>query len=272
MCIASAAALRRDGDLRQARLRRGRDGRDAARRALRARGALFWVLVIAGGGGAGDLRGLARRDLLIALGAGGVRIRRAGRRYFAALQRIDASLLSLLLYTFPAMVAVAAILLGRERPTRRRFAALALASGGLVLVLAGAGAGALDPLGVGLAPRGGRRLQRIHPHSQGIAGRMRRWCCPRSSAAARPDAHRRLARARRAATRRRDRSPAGAGCLHRGRLDGRRGEPVLRRAEARRSLQRGDPLDRRAGGDRDAGLPRLRRDARRRCSCSAACS
>ena len=70
--------------------------------------------------------------------------------YFAALARIDAGLLSLLVYTFPAIVAVAAAALGRERAGRRTVAALALSSAGLVLVVAGAGAGALDPLGTAL--------------------------------------------------------------------------------------------------------------------------
>jgi drug/metabolite transporter (DMT)-like permease len=58
--------------------------------------------------------------------------------------------LSLLVYTFPAMVAVAAVALGREALDRRRAAALGLASSGLVLVVAGAGAGALEPVGVAL--------------------------------------------------------------------------------------------------------------------------
>ena len=56
-----------------------------------------------------------------------------------------------MLYTFPAIVAAAAVVLGRERMDARRLVALALASGGLALVLAGAGTGALDPLGVALA-------------------------------------------------------------------------------------------------------------------------
>jgi drug/metabolite transporter (DMT)-like permease len=67
--------------------------------------------------------------------------------YFAALERLDASLLSLLLYTFPAMVTVAAIALGRERANRRTAIALGLASAGVCLVLTGAAAGALDSLG-----------------------------------------------------------------------------------------------------------------------------
>jgi drug/metabolite transporter (DMT)-like permease len=108
--------------------------------------ALLWVYVLA----AGRARGLRARDAAaaVALGACGYALQ-AGC-YFAALERIDAALLSLLLYTFPAIVAVAAVALGRDRIDRRRIAALALASAGLGLVVAGAGAGALDGLGVAL--------------------------------------------------------------------------------------------------------------------------
>jgi drug/metabolite transporter (DMT)-like permease len=111
---------------------------------------LFWTLVVAHGA-ARELGTLPGRDVGagLALGACGYALQ-AGC-FFAALQRIDASLLSLLLYTFPAMVAAAAIALGRERLDRRRLTALGLASGGLALVVAGAGTGALDPRGVALA-------------------------------------------------------------------------------------------------------------------------
>jgi drug/metabolite transporter (DMT)-like permease len=71
--------------------------------------------------------------------------------YFAALRRIDAALASLLLYLYPGMVAVAAALLGVDRLTPRRVAALGLTTTGAVLALAGAGTGAIDPLGAGLA-------------------------------------------------------------------------------------------------------------------------
>src|SRR3954470_16258106 len=111
--------------------------------------ALFWVGVFASGA-AGQLRELARRDIAIALGLGAFGYSLQAGCYFVALERVDASLLSLLLYTFPAIVAVAAVALGREHMTRRRLAALALALGGLVLVLAGAGTGALNPLGAAL--------------------------------------------------------------------------------------------------------------------------
>jgi drug/metabolite transporter (DMT)-like permease len=110
--------------------------------------ALFWALL--GARGRRDLRALGRRDVAAGFGMGACAYALQAGLYFAALERIDASLLSLLLYTFPAIVAVAAIALGRERADGRRLAALALASGGLALVVAGAGAGALDPLGAAL--------------------------------------------------------------------------------------------------------------------------
>jgi drug/metabolite transporter (DMT)-like permease len=108
--------------------------------------ALFWALVFATGA-ARRLRTLPRRDIGLALALGAVGYSAQAGAYFVALERLDASLLSLLLYTFPAMVTVAAIALGRERASRRTAGALVLASGGLFLVLAGAGAGALDPAG-----------------------------------------------------------------------------------------------------------------------------
>ena len=103
---------------------------------------LFWALA-AGTGATRRLRTLSRRDLALALALGAVGYSAQAGAFFAALERLDASLLSLLLYTFPAMVTVAAIALGREQAA----GALVLASAGLFLVLAGAGAGALDPLG-----------------------------------------------------------------------------------------------------------------------------
>src|SRR5918994_457075 len=119
----------------------------AVRFALAA--ALFWALVLAGGAAA-EIRALRRRDVGVGLALGGAGYALQAGCYFAALERIDASLLSLLLYTFPAIVAAAAVALGRERLDGRRLVALGLASGGLVLVVAGAGAGTLDPLGAAL--------------------------------------------------------------------------------------------------------------------------
>jgi drug/metabolite transporter (DMT)-like permease len=133
---------------------------------------LFWAVVVASGC-AHEVRALGRRDVGagLALGACGYAIQ-AGC-YFAALQRIDASLLSLVLYTFPAMVAAAAVAMGRERLDARRLAALGLTSGGLVLVMAGAGAGALDPLGAALGLGAAVVYSTYILVSEGVAGRMR---------------------------------------------------------------------------------------------------
>ena len=111
---------------------------------------LFWALV-ARSGGLRRQRTLSRRYIALALALGAVGYSAQAGAYFAALRRMDASLLSLLLYTFPAIVTVAAIALGRERFRPRTTAALALASLGLVLVLALPGTGALDPVGTALA-------------------------------------------------------------------------------------------------------------------------
>jgi drug/metabolite transporter (DMT)-like permease len=70
--------------------------------------------------------------------------------YFLALARMEASVLSLILYSYPALVTGAAIILRRESANRRRLVALVTASGGLVLVLAGAGVGSLDLAGCAL--------------------------------------------------------------------------------------------------------------------------
>jgi len=115
---------------------------------------------------------LTRRDTGIALALGAVGYAAQAGCYFAALQRIDASLLSLFLYTFPAMVAVAAVALGRERVDARRVLALVLASGGLALVVAGAGPGTLDPLGVALALGAAVVYATYILVSDGVAGRV----------------------------------------------------------------------------------------------------
>jgi drug/metabolite transporter (DMT)-like permease len=85
-----------------------------------------------------------------ALGLGAIGYATQAGLFFAALQRMDASLLSLLLYTYPAFVTLAAIGLGRETASRRRLGALLVASGGVALVLVGAGGSGFDWLGAAM--------------------------------------------------------------------------------------------------------------------------
>ncbi len=72
---------------------------------------------------------------------------------FSAFQRTSIALVLLGFYTYPALVAVAAVAVGEERLTGLRAAALALALGGMVVVVLGGtnGGAAVDGLGLGLA-------------------------------------------------------------------------------------------------------------------------
>jgi drug/metabolite transporter (DMT)-like permease len=92
----------------------------------------------------------ARRTLVTCIGLGGIGYACQALLYFGALARIDASLTGLLLYLYPALVTGLAVLLRRERPDRRRFAALACSAVGLVLILGTADA-TRSVAGVGVA-------------------------------------------------------------------------------------------------------------------------
>jgi drug/metabolite transporter (DMT)-like permease len=110
-----------------------------------------FALVLRVTGGWAPLRRLPRRAVLtgLALGAGGYSLQSG--LYFAAIGRLDVSMVSLVLYTYPAFVTLAAFALGRARPSLRTAGALAVASAGLVLVLLAAGTGAFDLTGALLA-------------------------------------------------------------------------------------------------------------------------
>ena len=100
--------------------------------------------------GAGPLARTPTRTVLAALALGAVGYAMQAGLYFAALERMDVGLLSLILYTYPAFVTVAAIALGRETANRRRIGALLVASAGVGLVLIGAGGGGFDWLGAAM--------------------------------------------------------------------------------------------------------------------------
>lgn len=134
--------------------------------------ALVLWLALAAIGGLGRLRAMARRDVLLALGLGAVGYGAQAGCYFTALERMDASLLALVLYTFPVMVAVAAIVLKRDEPSARTALALVLAGGGIAAVLAGAAAGSLEPAATALGLGAAGVYTAYILTSQGIAGRV----------------------------------------------------------------------------------------------------
>jgi drug/metabolite transporter (DMT)-like permease len=133
---------------------------------------VFWAALLAGGA-AGELRGLRRRDVFLGLGLGAVGYAGQAASYFAALERVEASLLALVLYTYPVIVTAAAVLLGRDRLSAPRLVALALTSCGLALVLAGAGTGTLDPLGCALGVAASLIYSAYILVSDGVTARMR---------------------------------------------------------------------------------------------------
>jgi drug/metabolite transporter (DMT)-like permease len=106
----------------------------------------FWIVILRSGNGLPP-RSTITRGLL--LGA----IAQAGQTYLfgSALKRIDAALTILLLYAYPAMVTVGAVLIGRERLNVQRVIALAVATAGVVLVVSGPQRGGRDILGIALA-------------------------------------------------------------------------------------------------------------------------
>ncbi|HJQ05987.1 MAG TPA: DMT family transporter [Nocardioides sp.] len=101
--------------------------------------------------GTGTLRRLGRRTVVVGLTMGAVGYAAQAGLYLAAVSRVPASQVALAYSVYPVLVMLAALLIGRERASRRRLAALVTASAGIALVLGGAAAGAFDPFGAGLA-------------------------------------------------------------------------------------------------------------------------
>ena len=96
------------------------------------------------------LRRLSRRSVLAGLAMGAIGYATQSALYFDALKRMDASLLALVLYLYPALVMVGSVALGRERASARRIAALLIALAGTALVLVGAASGSLNTLGTAM--------------------------------------------------------------------------------------------------------------------------
>jgi len=108
--------------------------------------AVFWLLVIFVVRPARP----PRRVVVIGLLMGALGYAVEAGLFFVALERIDASLVELLLYAYPAIVTAAALGAGREAPAPRLLGALALATLGVVAVFGGSLASGVDPVGLAL--------------------------------------------------------------------------------------------------------------------------
>ena len=104
---------------------------------------------------------------------------------FIAFDRITVALALLGFYTYPAMVAVVNVALGREPLDRTRVVALGLALAGMVAVVASqldpAAGIRLDALGIGLALGAARQPDRLRRSSAGTATRTSRPSRPSPS-------------------------------------------------------------------------------------------
>jgi drug/metabolite transporter (DMT)-like permease len=109
---------------------------------------IFWAIARA----RGPIVLPPRRVLLAAFGLGAIGYAAQSGLYFGAVKRMDASTTALLLYTYPAIVFIAALALRREQADRRKLAALTLAIAGTALVLiGGSGSGSFESVGVIMA-------------------------------------------------------------------------------------------------------------------------
>ena len=105
--------------------------------------ALLWIFVVATG------RPRPPRARLLGLGLLGLIYASNATFYMLGLDRLPASVATLVLFSYPAMTVLLARLWIGEQLTRRRIAALALTTAGCALTV-GTGLGGGDPLGVGL--------------------------------------------------------------------------------------------------------------------------
>ena len=104
--------------------------------------ALSWAWVAASPRGRGAVGSLDRRAVLVAIGLG-VLYTGNSSTYFAGLETVPASLAALIVYIYPAIVAVIALRFGRRLEGRRAWGALALALTGVALAV-----GNVDPTAV----------------------------------------------------------------------------------------------------------------------------
>lgn len=91
------------------------------------------------------LRSLSRRRVAVTLALGVLYVGNSGT-YFAALETVSASLAALIVYIYPAIVAVLSLRIGRRLEGRSSWLALALASLGVALAVGGIAPSAVPPL------------------------------------------------------------------------------------------------------------------------------
>jgi len=106
---------------------------------------LAWAWVLVRARGVGGLGGWSRRRVVSTLLLGLLYVGNSGT-YFAGLETVPASLAALIVYIYPAIVAVLALRFGRRLEGRRAWAALGLALAGVTLTVGAIDARTAPPL------------------------------------------------------------------------------------------------------------------------------
>jgi drug/metabolite transporter (DMT)-like permease len=96
------------------------------------------------------LRALSRRRLAALIGLGAFFILNAST-YYAAIETVPASLAGLIVYIYPAVVAVLSIRFGRMLDGRRPWLALGIVTAGVALAIGGIPEDTVEPAGIALA-------------------------------------------------------------------------------------------------------------------------
>lgn len=107
---------------------------------------LAWLWLLAWPSRRRGLRLVDRRTLVVAIALGVMYTGNSGT-YFAGLESVAVSLASLIVYIYPALVAVMTLRVGRRLEGRRPWFALGLALVGVALAVGGIPAGDVPPLG-----------------------------------------------------------------------------------------------------------------------------
>lgn len=106
---------------------------------------LSWAWILASAERRAAVRGMDRRAVLAAVALGVLYTGNSGT-YFAGLETVDASLAALIVYVYPAIVAVISLQVGRPLEGRRAWFALAIALAGVALAVGNIDAAAAPPV------------------------------------------------------------------------------------------------------------------------------
>ena len=106
---------------------------------------LAWVWLLASPERRLGLRAMDRRGVAVALGLGVLYVGNSGT-YYAGLETVSPSLAALIVYIYPAVVAVLTLRVGRRLEGRRAWGALGIALVGVVLAIGGIEADDMPPI------------------------------------------------------------------------------------------------------------------------------